>query len=100
MMGRVNTSARAGLLVFAVVMLAASERRMVTASSAAWALSIAHVDSPAGEPSAQPQLTVSARGVLLSWIERAGARATLKFAERTATGWTPAQTAHRATTGS
>jgi hypothetical protein len=32
-------------------------------------------------------LSVSNRGVLLSWIERAGARATLKFAERTAAGW-------------
>ncbi len=44
--------------------------------------------SPAPAGSAQPQLTVSARGVLLSWIERAGTHATLKFAERTKTGWT------------
>jgi hypothetical protein len=43
---------------------------------------------PTAEGSAQPQLTVSARGVLLSWIERSGEVATLKFAERTATGWT------------
>jgi hypothetical protein len=91
--GCVNSSARVCLLVFAVVMLALSERRTVTASGAPWSPATTHVDSPAGEPSAQPQLTVSARGVLLSWIERAGARATLKFAERTATGWTPAQTA-------
>jgi hypothetical protein len=49
------------------------------------------IASPAGSQSAQPQLTVSTRGVLLSWIERAGPRATLKFAERTSTGWTEAR---------
>jgi len=48
--------------------------------------------SPAGPASAQPQLTVSSRGVLLSWIEREGELAALKFSERTAQGWTPART--------
>ncbi len=43
--------------------------------------------SPAGPNSAQPQLSSSARGVLLSWIERDGAKATLRYAERTAAGW-------------
>ena len=38
-------------------------------------------------------MTVSPRGILLSWIERAGTRATLKFAERTPSGWSPATTA-------
>ena len=50
------------------------------------------IATPAAPNSAQPQLSVSARGVLVSWIERAGDLATLKFAERTATGWTAAQT--------
>ncbi len=50
------------------------------------------ITTPAAAGSAQPQLTVSKRGVLASWIERAGDLATLKFAERTATGWTAAQT--------
>jgi hypothetical protein len=49
--------------------------------------------SPAGPGSGQPQLTVSSRGVLLSWIERAGDLATLKFAERTRQGWTTARSA-------
>ena len=48
---------------------------------------VAPLASPAAPNSAQPQLSVSPRGVLLSWIEREGSRATLKFAERTATGW-------------
>lgn len=50
------------------------------------------IATPAAAGSAQPQLTVSKRGVLASWIERSGDLATLKFAERTATGWTAART--------
>jgi hypothetical protein len=50
------------------------------------------IATPAAANSAQPQLSVSKRGVLLSWIERSGDLATLKFAERTAGGWTPAKT--------
>ena len=48
--------------------------------------------TPASVNSAQPQLSVSKRGVLLSWIERAGDVATLRFAERTPTGWTAPRT--------
>ncbi len=50
------------------------------------------IASPATGNAAQPQLSVSSRGALLSWIERSGDLATLKFAERTATGWTEART--------
>jgi hypothetical protein len=50
------------------------------------------IATPASANSAQPQLSVSKRGVLLSWIERTGDLATLKFSERTASGWTPAKT--------
>lgn len=50
------------------------------------------ITTPASANSAQPQLSVSKRGVLVSWIERAGDLATLKFSERTATGWTAAKT--------
>src|SRR5687767_12018171 len=46
------------------------------------------IRSPAKAESAQPQLTVSPRGVLVSWVERSGGDATLKFSERTPTGWT------------
>ncbi len=47
---------------------------------------IVPVETPAGPDSAQPQLTVSARGVLLSWIERNGGLAALKFSERKGAG--------------
>ena len=50
------------------------------------------IATPAATNSAQPQLTMSKRGVLLSWIERGGDLATLKFSERTASGWSAAQT--------
>src|SRR4029450_12594820 len=47
--------------------------------------------SPAAAGSGQPQLSVSSRGVLLSWGEQAGDRATLRFSERTAGGWSAAR---------
>ena len=50
------------------------------------------IASPAGGSTAQPQLTVSARGVLLSWIERTGDVASLKFSERKGDAWTPVRT--------
>ena len=49
--------------------------------------------SPAGSNSSGPQLTVSNKGVLLSWTERAGSTSSLKFAERTSAGWSPVRTA-------
>jgi hypothetical protein len=56
--------------------------------AAEWTLDIRPVAAPAGSNSSEPQLTVSGAGVILSWIERAGATTTLKFAERTRSGWT------------
>lgn len=50
------------------------------------------VATPAAMNSAQPQLSVSKRGVLLSWIERNGDLATLRFAERTSSGWSAPKT--------
>lgn len=54
-----------------------------------WPIRIDAVVSPAAEPSAQPQLSAVAGHAILSWIERSGSRATLKFAERTRSGWSP-----------
>ncbi len=53
--------------------------------------SITMIASPAAAGGAQPQLSVSTKGILLSWVERTGQRATLKFSERTAMGWTAAK---------
>lgn len=57
-----------------------------------WEPVVTAVPNPAGPNSVGPQLTVSRRGVLFSWIEQADGRATLKFAERTTSGWSPART--------
>jgi hypothetical protein len=46
---------------------------------------------PAGARSTEPQFTVSNRGVLLSWVEQSDKVASLKFAERTANGWSDAK---------
>jgi hypothetical protein len=57
-----------------------------------WELKIEPMSSPAAADSAQPQLSVSARGVLLSWVERSGADAALKFSEKTDAGWSAPRT--------
>jgi hypothetical protein len=57
-----------------------------------WKPTIVMIPSPASNGGDHPQLTASARGVLLSWIERRGTSTTLKFAERTGTGWTETRT--------
>jgi hypothetical protein len=61
------------------------------AVSVSWSPAIEAVPSPAGPNSAAPQLTSSSRGLLLSWIERDGPKATLRFAERTSSKWSPAR---------
>jgi hypothetical protein len=62
-------------------------------SAQPWDLRPAPLTSPAGADSAQPQLSVSNRGVILSWIERKGPEASLKFSERRTSGeWSPAKT--------
>ena len=52
-----------------------------------WTLHLNRLDSPAADASAQPQLTSSNGGVILSWLESAGSETKLKFSERTAAGW-------------
>jgi hypothetical protein len=55
--------------------------------AAAWSVTIEPVAAPSGPNSSAPQLTASDRGIILSWVERAGATVSLKFAERTSAGW-------------
>ena len=55
-------------------------------------LEVTPLPAPAAPDSAQPQLHVSSKGVLLSWVERNGPEATLKFSERTSAGWSAART--------
>lgn len=80
----------AGLVAVAAILV--SSQPAIVAELAAWQLAPESLRTPALANSAQPQLSVSDRGVLLSWIERAGDLATLRFAERTASGWTEPRT--------
>lgn len=57
-----------------------------------WPLKVETVNSPAAAGSAQPQMSLSPRGVLLSWIERSGQQATLKFSERNGHRWSEPRT--------
>ena len=58
------------------------------------ALAVASVATPASASSSEPNFTVQDNRVILSWLEGNEEHATLKYAERTATGWSPAQTVH------
>jgi hypothetical protein len=85
-------------LFAALVLLAGSfavtrDRQAAAAETPAdWPITVTTASTPAAANSGQPQLSVSSRGVLLSWVERDGARATLKFSERSAGAWSPART--------
>jgi hypothetical protein len=50
------------------------------------------IGSPAAGRASLPRLTTHAGGVVLSWVETAGAVATLRFSDRTADGWSTART--------
>jgi len=66
------------------------------ATNPEWAITIEPLQSPAGANSTEPQMTtVTGAGgrTVLSWLEVAGSHATLKFVERTASGWSGAQAA-------
>ncbi|HEY3161543.1 MAG TPA: sialidase family protein [Vicinamibacterales bacterium] len=54
-----------------------------------WTLKIQPLELASQRGSSGVQLSISKRGVLASWIETDNDEPTLKFAERTATGWTP-----------
>jgi len=75
--------------VLIVVVIAARKK----AAPVVWQVAaVQQIDAPAAATgSAQPQLSVQGDKLLLSWIELVNADATLKFAERTPTGWSAAR---------
>lgn len=78
-------------VVIAVSQLAAVRPPDPNTIAVPWPPTIRPVPTPAAANSGQPQLSTSDRGVILSWIERQGPRATLKFAERSGDGWSEPQ---------
>jgi hypothetical protein len=57
-----------------------------------WPLAIHAAELPGVSEGVAPQLTASARGVILSWLERGAEQSTLKFSERTGSGWSVPRT--------
>jgi hypothetical protein len=84
-----RSTLRAALAATALLSAAAQSAR----SAPEWSLAIQPLAVPAANGSALPQTTVSSRGLLLSWVEQHGPTATLRFAERTRSGWTTPRTA-------
>ncbi len=74
-------------VLFACAILALREARPLSLADRPSTLAIQALMSPAGVNSAEPQFTVQGDRAILSWLEMAGKKATLTFAERTASGW-------------
>src|SRR5687768_13540789 len=89
-MMRSMTRRIAGPVAFAVAATAALVSTQ-TQSAVSWSPTLEELASPAGRTSGQPQISASPRGLVLSWIEGAGQKASLRFAERTAGGWSAAR---------
>jgi hypothetical protein len=70
-----------GLVIWCAAVLAQAPAPLVVES----------IQSPAGAASSVPQMTAAGDRVVLSWVEREGTKSTLKFAERTANGWSAAR---------
>jgi hypothetical protein len=74
---------------FVAVSLSASLGAWVVLRAQGAAPAVEPLTSPAGASSSVPQMTVEGDRVVMSWVERdgQGKKSTLKFAERTASGW-------------
>jgi hypothetical protein len=79
------------------ILIVATATALVTAFApqsgpvAEWVIAAEPVTSPAGMNTTEPQMTAEGGRTILSWLELAGSRATLKFAERTASAWSDAR---------
>ena len=77
------------ILMYTVVHIKA---RLRTFAAPVSAPAIQALPSPAGANSSEPQITMQGDQAILSWLEVSGPRATLKFAERSPSGWSTPQT--------
>lgn len=87
------------LRVFITLMSGLAALALVTTPSAVPAqspapLAVTAITAPAGAHSSEPKFTIQDNRVILSWLEGDEKHSALRFAERTATGWTPTQTVH------
>lgn len=68
-----------------------AEQAGTGSSAPGWTLTLEGVPSPTSARGVSPQLTVEGDRAMLSWLEPADTRASLKFAERTPAGWSEAR---------
>jgi len=80
----------AGLVLLLAVFALARPQSLTLADSES-TFTVNSLAAPAGANSSEPQLTIQGDRIILSWLEVTGERATLKFAERTASGWSAPQ---------
>ncbi len=80
------------LSVLALFIASTQGNSQVSSIGTNWSLGVRPLTSPASPDSAQPQLSAQGNRVVLSWIERSGDTASLRFSERTDAGWTEART--------
>ena len=85
---RVKVASGLGLALLAVAFVGAQGPSKAAISS----FKIEAVKSPAGENAEGPQLTANGDRMILSWMESRTGAGVVKVAERTATGWSAAQT--------
>jgi hypothetical protein len=81
------------LIVGAAVAFVAALDARQPGPIADWAITPEPLASPAGEHTTEPKLTTEGSRTILSWLEIAGTHRTLKFAERTASGWSDVRAA-------
>jgi hypothetical protein len=80
------------LSVLALFIASTRGNSQVSPAGTNWSLDVTPLTSPAAPSSAQPQLSTQGDRVVLSWIERSGDTASLRFSERTDAGWTESRT--------
>lgn len=88
---------RIGGLVLFLAVLALARPHSPTLADSGPTFAVGSLTSPAGANSSEPQFTIQGDRVILSWLEVTGERATLKFAERTASGWSAPQAVYSGT---
>jgi hypothetical protein len=74
-------------------LLSVGHAQQTARPAANWAPRLETIAFPGGGSSAEPQFTRQGNRTILSWLELAGTHTTLKFAERTASGWSEVRTA-------
>jgi hypothetical protein len=87
-------------LVLGIALVAASlfvaQMQHERSVSPDWTPAIEPIASPAGADASAPQLTTDGRRTFLSWLESSDSGTSLKFAERTSSGWSDVRTARSA----